>query len=104
MYLPHVVCGWLCSSDMVLLVMWYRWYRYNGDMVLLVVPRPCGTVVSEGGALTPFVLPAVVAWMCVCGPAFLAYMEHLVQGMNQQYNGPSADHPSCHPSIIGTLE
>ena len=36
MYLPHVVCGWLCSSDMVLLVMWYRWYKYSGDMVLLV--------------------------------------------------------------------
>ena len=64
MYLPHVVCGWLCSSDMVLLVMWYRWYRYSGDMVLLV--NRCGTVVSEGGALTPFVLPAVVAWICVC--------------------------------------
>ena len=64
MYLPHVVCGWLCSSDMVLLVMWYRWYRYSGDMVLLV--NRCGTVVSEGGALTPFVLPAAVAWMCVC--------------------------------------
>ena len=23
-------------------------------------------MVSEGGALTPFVLPAAVAWMCVC--------------------------------------